>query len=391
MPESTHALLSPSSSKIWLNCTPSAVFQSQFPNETTEYAEEGTEAHAIAEYKLRTALKMEASDPREKDMKYLSEEMEECTDDYVGYILEIIAKLKSEGNTPVVLIEQKLDFSRYVPGGFGYGDCIIIADGRMYVIDLKYGKGVEVDAEWNSQFLIYAIGALELLGSIYDITDVTVVAFQPRKSNISSFDITVKELEDWRDNTLVPKAEAAFRGEGEFHAGEHCRFCRARFVCKARADHNLELCKYDFKPPVELTLDDISEILGRIDDLTSWAGDVEKYALTKLQEGEHIEGWKIVEGKSSRKYIEGSDEKIASAVTALGKDPWEKSLLGITAMEKLIGKKTFNEVLSPFVYKPAGKPTLAKESDRRPAYSSAAKDFADCKSEEISNNARKEN
>ena len=192
MPEATHALLSPSSSKIWLNCTPSAVFQSQFPNETTEYAEEGTEAHSLAEYKLRTALKMEASDPREKSMKYLSEEMEECTDDYVGYILEIIAKLKSEGNTPVVLIEQKLDFSRYVPGGFGYGDCIIIADGRMYVIDLKYGKGVEVDAEWNSQFLIYAIGALELLGSIYDITDVTVVAFQPRKSNISSFDITVE-------------------------------------------------------------------------------------------------------------------------------------------------------------------------------------------------------
>ncbi len=383
MPDSTHALLSPSSSKIWLNCTPSALFQSKFPNETTEYAEEGTEAHALAEYKLKTALNRDAIDPRNGDMKYLSQEMEDCTDDYVQYILETVASIREKHQEPVVLIEQKLDFSRYVPGGFGYGDCIIVSDGRMYVIDLKYGKGVEVDAEWNSQFLIYALGSLELLGSIYDITDVTVVAFQPRKSNISSFDITVKDLEDWRDNTLVPKAQLASKGEGEFHAGEHCRFCRARFVCKARADHNLELASYDFKPPVELTLDEIADILSRLDDLTSWAGDIEKYALTKLQEGEEIRGWKIVEGRSIRKYVDGTEEKIASAVTALGKDPWEKSLLGITAMEKLIGKKTFNEILSSFVYKPAGKPTLAPESDKRPAFSTAKADFADCKSEEI--------
>ena len=375
MPESTHALLSPSSSHIWLNCTPAAVFQSKFPNETTEYAEEGTEAHALAEYKLKTALGMEAEDPRNGNMKYLTGEMEECTDDYVSFVLETLSKLKETCPDPAVLVEQKLDFSRYVPGGFGYGDCIIVSDGRMYVIDLKYGQGVEVNAEWNSQFLIYALGSLELLGLIYDITDVTVVAFQPRKSNISSFDITVADLNKWRDEVLVPKAKLAYEGKGEFCAGEHCRFCRARCVCKARADHNMELAKYDFKPPEELTLDDISEILGRIKEFTTWTKDIEDYALREAKNGTEIPGWKLVEGRSVRKYREGTEAQIASAVEALGKDPWDKSLKGITAMEKLIGKKSFNDTLSPFVYKPTGNPTLAPLSDKRPALTTAKADF----------------
>ncbi len=375
MPEATHALLSPSSSHIWLNCTPSAVFQSKFPNETTEYAEEGTEAHALAEYKLKTALGMEADDPRKGGMKYLTGEMEECTDDYVSFVLETLNKLRETCPDPAVLVEQKLDFSRYVPGGFGYGDCIIVSDGRMYVIDLKYGQGVEVSAEWNSQFLIYALGSLELLGLIYDITDVTVVAFQPRKSNISSFDISVEDLNKWRDEVLVPKAKLAYEGKGEFSAGEHCRFCRARCVCKARADHNMELAKYDFKSPVELTLDDISEILGRIKEFTVWTKDIEDYALSEAKNGTEIPGWKLVEGRSVRKYREGCEAQIASAVEALGKDPWDKSLKGITAMEKLIGKKSFSDTLSPFVYKPTGNPTLAPLSDKRPALTTAKADF----------------
>ncbi len=390
MPEATHALLSPSSSSIWLHCTPAALFQTKFENQTTEYAEEGTEAHSLAEYKLKTALGMETTDPRTTEMHYLSQEMEDCTDDYVSYILETLSKLRETCPDPAVLVEQKLDFSRYVPGGFGYGDCIIVSDGRMYVIDLKYGKGVEVDAEWNSQFLIYAIGSLELLGSIYDITDVTVVAFQPRKDNISSFDITVEELNRWRDEVLVPKAKLASKGEGDFLPGDHCRFCRARFVCKTRADRNMELAKYDFKAPQELTLDEISEILGRIKEFSVWTKDIEEYALSQAESGVEIPGWKVVEGKSRRKYRDGFDEKIASVVEALGKDPWEKSLKGITAMEKMLGKKTFADSLSSYVEKPAGSPTLAPLSDKRPALSNARTDFADCKSEEITVNANKE-
>ncbi len=392
MPESTHALLSPSSSGIWLNCTPAALFQKKFPEETSEYAEEGTEAHALAEYKLKTALNIKGTeDPRKGSMTHLSDEMEECTDDYVSYVLETISKLKETCEDPAVLVEQKLDFSRYVPEGFGYGDCIIVSDGRMYVIDLKYGKGVEVNAEWNSQFLIYALGSLELLGSIYDITDVTVVAFQPRKDNISAFDISVKDLEAWRDDVLIPKAQLAYKGEGEFRPGDHCRFCKARFVCKARADHNLELAKYDFKKPMELTFDDISAILSSSKEFTSWLDDVAEYALKAIEAGIEIPGWKVVEGNTKRTYSAGAEKIIAPKVMELGFDPWKKSLKGLGEMEKTVGKENFKAYIEPHLYKPEGKPTLAPLSDKRPTFNSAKKDFAESKSEEIKNNADKEN
>lgn len=392
MPESTHALLSPSSSSIWLNCTPAAIFQKKFPEETTEYAAEGTEAHSLAEYKLKVALNIkDAEDPRNGSMTYLSDEMEECTDDYVSFVLETIAKLRETCEDPAVLVEQKLDFSRYVPDGFGYGDCIIVSDGRMYVIDLKYGKGVEVNAEWNSQFLIYALGSLELLGSIYDITDVTVVAFQPRKANISSFDITVDELNKWRDEVLIPKAQLAFKGEGAFHPGAHCRFCKARFVCKARADHNLELAKYDFKAPEELSLDDIATILSSSKEFSSWLDDIEEYALKAIQNGTEIPGWKVVEGNTKRTYGAGAETNIAPKVVELGFDPWKKSLKGLGEMEKTVGKENFKAFIEPYLTKPEGKPTLAPLSDKRPAFNSAKKDFAESKSEEITNNADKEN
>lgn len=332
-----------------------------------------------------------AVDPKKDSMTYLSDEMEECTDDYVSYILETIAKLRETCEDPAVLVEQKLDFSRYVPEGFGYADCIIVSDGRMYVIDLKYGKGVEVDAEWNSQFLIYALGSLELLGSIYDITDVTVVAFQPRKDNISTFDISVRDLEKWRDEVLVPKAQLAYKGEGEFHSGEHCRFCRARFVCKARADHNLELATYDFKEPEELTPEEIADILERSKEFTSWLDDVWEYALLTIQKGDEIPGWKIVEGNTKRTYSAGAEKIIAPKIIELGFDPWKKSLKGLGEMEKTVGKKNFDAFVKPYLYKPEGKPTLAPLTDKRPAFNSANKDFAECQSEEITNNADKEN
>ncbi len=374
MSDSVHALLSPSSSHIWLECTPSARFASQFPNETTEFAKEGTEAHALAEYKLRIALGETAKDPRE-GMTYLTAEMEECTDDYVSYILETLSRLKETCPDPSVFVEQKLDFSRYVPDGFGYGDCIIVSDGRLIVIDLKYGLGVEVKAQWNSQFLMYALGAIELLSPLYEIKDITVTAFQPRRSNISSFDISLTELEKWRDEILIPKAKLAFEGDGPFKAGEHCRFCRARFTCRERAEHNLELCAYDFKKPEALRVEEISEILLRIKELESWTKDVEDYALRIALEGTRINGWKVVEGRSVRKYTD--ENEVASVISSLGYDPWEKTLKGITAMERMVGKKTFNEAVGTLLYKAPGKPTLAPLSDKREEITSASFDFAD--------------
>lgn len=374
MSDSVHALLSPSSSHIWLECTPSARFASQFPNETTEFAKEGTEAHALAEYKLRIALGETAKDPR-AGMTYLTAEMEECTDDYVSYILETLSRLKETCPDPSVFVEQKLDFSRYVPDGFGYGDCIIVSDGRLIVIDLKYGLGVEVKAQWNSQFLMYALGAIELLSPLYEIKDITVTAFQPRRSNISSFDISLTELEKWRDEILIPKAKLAFEGEGPFKAGEHCRFCRARFTCRERAEHNLELCAYDFKKPEALTVEEISEILSRIKELEAWTKDVEDYALRIALEGTRINGWKVVEGRSVRKYTD--ENEVASVISSLGYDPWEKTLKGITAMERMVGKKTFNEAVGTLLYKAPGKPTLAPLSDKREEITSASFDFAD--------------
>ncbi len=372
MPDSTHALLSPSSSHIWLECTPAARFAAKFPNETTEYAKEGTEAHALAEYKLRIALGETAEDPRE-NMTYLTAEMEECTDDYVSYILETLSRLKETCPDPSVFVEQKLDFSRYVPEGFGYGDCIIVSDGRLIIIDLKYGLGVEVKAEWNSQFLMYALGAIELLSPLYEIKDITVTAFQPRRANISSFDITLSDLEKWRDEVLVPRAKLAYEGEGVFKAGEHCRFCRARFTCRERAQHNLELCAYDFKKPEELTLEEIPEILGRIRELEAWTKDVEDYALRLATGGTRINGWKLVEGRSVRKYTD--ENEVASVISSLGYDPWEKTLKGITAMEKMVGKKIFNEKVGSLLYKAPGKPTLAPLSDKREEIEFASADF----------------
>lgn len=373
MPDSVHAVLSPSSSHIWMNCPPAARMAEKFADDETSYAREGTEAHALAEHKLRLHLGLPSTDPRD-GMEFLTEEMENHTDDYVSFIAETLSAIRAKCPDPAVLVEQRLDFSRWVPDGFGYGDCIIVSDGTLHVIDLKYGAGVPVSAEWNSQFLCYALGALDLLDVLYDIRDVTVTAFQPRRENVSTFSLSREALTEWAETRLMPSARLAYDGEGEFHAGEHCRFCKARNICRSRAEHNLELARYDFKPPEELTGLEVSAILGRIDELTSWAKDVSDYALKEALSGREFEGWKVVEGRSVRRYID--EEKAAEAVIALGLDPYEKSILGITAMEKLIGKKLFKEKLGDLVAKAPGKPTLAPLSDKRKAINTAKDDFA---------------
>ena len=306
-----------------------------------------------------------------ENLDYYDQEMEDCTDSYAQYISEVISKYSD----PIVMVEQRLDFSRYVPDGFGTGDCIIVADDVLTVIDFKYGKGVAVEAEHNPQMMLYALGALEMFSILYDINEIQMVIFQPRIENISEFSMSVSDLLDWAENELKPKAELAAKGEGEFCAGEHCRFCKVKAACRKRAEYNLAIAKYDFAPPDMLQDSEIAMILERADSLTAWAADVKEYALSEALKGRKWNGYKVVEGKSNRKY---TDEKaVASAVKAAGKDPYsEPKILGITEMTKLLGgKKKFEELLSKYVYKPQGKPTLVPVSDKRKEWSAAENDF----------------
>lgn len=365
-----HAVLSASASKRWLNCPPSAKLNAEIPDITTEYAKEGTDAHELAEYKVNQLLGIKADNPTE-NLDYYNQEMEDCTDRYAQYIAEQMSQYSS----PVVMVEQRLDFSRYVPGGFGTGDCIIVADDVLTIIDFKYGKGIAVEAEYNPQMMLYALGALEMFSILYDINEVKMVIFQPRIENISEFSMPVSDLLNWAKNELRPKAELATKGEGEFCAGEHCRFCKVKATCRKRAEYNLAIAKYDFTPPDMLEDSEIEMILERADALTAWAADVKEYALSKALKGRKWNGYKVVEGRSNRKY---TDEKMAAAVVKkTGKDPYsEPKILGITEMTKLLGgRKKFDELLSRYVCKPQGKPTLVPESDKRKEWSSAENDF----------------
>ncbi|MDD3400788.1 MAG: DUF2800 domain-containing protein [Eubacteriales bacterium] len=376
MPESKHALLSASSSHRWLNCNPSARLELEFAESESEAASEGTAAHALCEHKLRKALKMRSKKPVSK---YDCDEMDACTDDYVEFVLEALAEAKRECGDPLVLIEQKLDFSCYVPDGFGTGDCIIVADKRLHIIDFKYGQGVLVDAVENPQMMLYALGALRLFDSLYDVETVCMTIYQPRRENVSTWTIPVSELLEWTETTLVPKAALAFKGEGEYVPGSWCTFCRAAVKCRARADAKLKLARYEFALPPLLTDAEIEDILFRLDDLTKWANEICAYALdAALNHGKEWRGFKLVEGRSNRKYTD--ETAVVAAAQAAGyHDIYKKSLIPITEMERLMGKKTFNEVLGGLVFKPQGKPTLVPASDKRPAITTtdAKQDFND--------------
>lgn len=360
-----HALLSASSSHRWLACPPSARLSEQFEDKSSQYAQEGTDAHSLCEYKLRRALNIDTADPTDS-LSFYNEEMEQCAEDYVAYVMELLSDVRKRCKDPVILIEQRLDYSRFVESGFGTGDCVIIADGTLYVIDYKHGKGVEVSAPENPQMMCYALGALELFDGIYDINSVCMTIYQPRRENISVFTMGKDELYSWAETILAPTAKLAYAGEGEFKAGEHCRFCKARAVCRKRAEYNLELARYDFEVPSTLDDTDIAAILDRADELTTWVSDVKEYALRQALSGTKYPGYKLVEGRSNRRYT--SEDAVAKTVSNAGYDPYVHKVLGITEMQKQLGKKLFNELLGNLIEKPQGKPTLVPESDKRPAY-----------------------
>ncbi len=374
MPPLKHAWCGPSSIARVLACTPSARFSEQFPDEGSDYAQEGTDAHELCEYLVRKAIGEKVRNPRNK-LKFYCEEMQTHAEEYCSFIMEQLNQAKQTCGDAVLLIEQRVDISKYVPECFGTADCILIADGTMTIVDFKYGTGVLVDAEDNPQLKCYALGALEMFDALYDIDTIRLVIFQPRRSNVSEWSLSKADLMKWAENTLKPKAELAYKGEGTFSAGDHCRFCKAKTVCRKRAEHNLMLAQYDFAVPDTLAESEIPVILTMAENLANWVKDIREYALKQALAGVRYNGYKLVEGKSNRRYTD--EESVAAAVTTAGFDPFERKLLGITAMEKMLGKKRFEELLAPFTEKPQGAPTLVPETDKRPEFTTANDDFKD--------------
>ena len=373
-----HAYLSASASHRWLACPPSAKLCANIADQTSEYAQQGTDCHELCAYLVEKALGRAVTDPTE-NLTFYDAEMQICAEEYRNYVLEQIEAAKEFCKDPQVMIEQRLDFSRWVENGFGTGDCVIVADEVLQIIDYKHGLGVLVSAGdeehgGNSQMMCYALGALEAFGDIYDINQIKMTIFQPRRDNVSTYTISKDDLLKWAEEVLAPTAQLAYTGKGEFKAGDHCQFCKVKATCRKRAEYNLELAKYDFEMPATLDDIEIAAILAKVDEMISWGNDIKEYALQQAQSGIHFDGWKIVEGRSNRKFTD--EAAVAFKVKDAGYDPYEKKLLGITAMSTLLGKKKFEELLGELVYKPPGKPALVPESDKRPAMNTAIDDFS---------------
>ena len=372
-----HAGLSASGSKRWLSCPPSARLERKFPDKAGEAAQEGTLAHALAEARIRCwigELSLRELAVRTetifRDPLY-SPEMDEYVQEYVDLCTEKINEAQG-----VALVEERLDFSRWVRNGFGTGDMVIIGDGVLEIVDLKYGKGVPVSAEGNTQMQLYALGAIEQYGYIYDFDHVRMSIFQPRNGGLSTQLLSVHELLAWGES-IKPIAELAYEGKGDFKAGDHCRFCRAAAQCKALADYNMEIAKLEFRDADLLTDDEVSFVLERVDGLVRYAEKIKTHALEEALKGHRWPGFKVVEGRSNRKI---TDEKKAAAL--LRKAGYADDVIykpiemqTITALEKIVTKKKFGELLGSVVEKPPGKPTLVPEDDKRPEYDPVQSEF----------------
>lgn len=385
MGNTQHALLSASSANKWLNCTPSALLELEFENKTSGFMAEGTLAHSIAETKLNAyfwgGLNKKQLDAKlnsfKKDSNFDSE-MLEHTDTYLDYVKTIALQYSC---APLINIEKRLDYSEFVKEGFGTADCIIIAGDTLHIIDFKYGKGVMVSAENNSQMKLYALGAISNYSLFYNINKVIMSIVQPRLTNISVCEITTEQLIDWGYNVVKPQAEKAFKGEGDFKPGDHCKFCRAKAVCKARADNNYKAIQNRPQNKALLNSTEISKLLLDTLDVADWLKDLQLHALNSILDGDFIPGWKVVEGKSNRVISD-----IDSLFDILEKNDFDKEMLyernplGLTALEKLVGKKKLEGLASSYIIKPKGRPTLVLESDKRDTYQSgttAKNDFAD--------------
>ncbi len=384
---STHAYLSASSSYRWLNCPPIVALEQNYPNKNTVYTLEGTAAHALAEIKLQYAtgkiktkrtFNKRLNEFKEFDSDFYNEEMDEAMDLYVETVIEHLNRYDNAD----IEFEQRVDFSRWVPDGFGTSDVVILTEDVIEIIDLKYGKGVPVYAHLNPQMMLYALGAYAKYDIVYEFKTIRMTIMQPRLDNVSTFELSVEELLYWADNYVAPRAIQATEGIGDWDiTADSMKFSPVRAQLVPRAAKHFELIdRLDYKAPELLSDEEIGEVLEQADDIKKWLTDIEYYAMGAIQKGKTIPGYKLVEGRSNRKIV---DEQQAAKVleekgyTDIYKEP---SLLAIGKLEKLIGKNNFSELLGDLIQKPTGKPTLAPVSDKRPAIGStesASDDFSD--------------
>lgn len=369
-----HARNSPSALHRTLNCTPSLVLGEQFADEESSYAAEGSAGHALAEHLIKKHLKLRTKRPVSD---YYSDDLLEAVDDYVSFVIGEIEDAKRECKQPVFAVEQRVDISDYATDCFGTADMVIVTDKVVHIIDLKLGRGMEVNAVENPQLMAYGLGVLAMAEMLYDVETVRLTIYQPRINNYSSWDIIPTDLKKWGEEILKPRSAMAMTGAGEFHAGSWCRFCKARNQCRARAEEFLKLAQMEFRQPALLTDAEIAEVLKVSDELAKWSADIYTYAQDQaIVHGKQWTGYKLVEGRSNRKY--SSDAEVEQAAKAAGyTDIYKQSLIGVTEMERLMGKKEFARVLGQYVYKPQGKITLVPDSDKREAItqSTAAADF----------------
>lgn len=372
-----HALLGPSSAARWIACPPSVKLCEQFEDVESEYAKEGSLAHEIAELKVRklidpglTSRKFTAAMKKLKEKELYQEEMQGYTDEYVEFIQE---QMYSYETTPHISVEQKVDFSQYVPGGFGTADCILISNNILHIIDFKYGKGVPVDAENNAQLLLYALGAYLAYEMIFPIEHIKMSIVQPRLNNICTWECSLDYILTFA-KTAQEKAVMALNGEGDFECGEHCKFCKAKSICKERANVNLELTKYEFKAADQLTLEEIGEILQKAQDLAKWAEDLKEYALAESLKGNEVPGWKAVNGRGSRSFTNTDDAIKVLKENGIAEELlYERKYLTLAQMEKVIGKKEFNNLVGDLIVMNVGKATLVEISDKREAITNKIK------------------
>ncbi len=376
-----HAMLSASGASRWLTCSPSARFEKEFPEQQSDYADEGTLAHELASYVIAAKASETLVEPhvleRIQADKHYSSEMSFIVDEYADFVIE---RFREASKGAMLVLEQRVDLRMFIPEGFGTVDVGIPADYMLDIIDLKYGQGVPVDAEENPQIMLYALGILQEYKLLYDIKRVRMTIYQPRLENISTFEMSAENLERWGYEVVIPGALKAYKGEGEFIPGDHCRFCRAKAQCKAAAKFNLELAARDFAAPVNLVSDEqVVRILGRAASMKKWLTSVEEMALRMALGGKVWPGLKVVAGKSMRKYT--NEQAIKEGLIEAGYQEdliVNKKLTGITDLSSKITKLDFQKYVDPHIVKPPGSPALVPVTDKRPAFNSseaAAKAF----------------
>lgn len=372
--ERAHALLSASGAHRWLVCTPSAKLEEGFPDTTSEAAREGTLAHELAELKARhyfytpdfgkKKYTTRANKLKKEDL--WKDEMERYTDEYLDYLKVTALNLNT---APYVAIEQKLDLGNWIPEGFGTADCVMVYGNTVHVFDFKYGKGVQVDAEQNPQMLLYALGAYAAYKMLYPIEQICMTIVQPRIDHVSEWTCTLEELLSFGEK-VKERAALAIEGKGEYHPDEKaCRFCRAKAQCRARSDFNVKKAFNIGEMPPLISAEEAGKRLLELQDIVKYQKDLQEWALSECLAGKDVPGWKAVEGRSVRDWsdMDAAFDKLIKSEMTMEEMLYEKKPLTLAQVEKLIGKKDFQDAVGEFVVKKSGKPALVKESDKREA------------------------